>query len=68
MLGGMFSCRGGEDFVGGTPGVRCESGRNGEAVKCYDSFELDGAMPTDVPASSWRLADGSYSEARRTLF
>ena len=24
-------------------------------------------MPTAVPASSWRLADGYHSEARRTL-
>ena len=24
-------------------------------------------MPTTVPASSWRLADGYHSEARRTL-
>ena len=24
-------------------------------------------MPTTVPASSWCRADGSYSEARRTL-
>lgn len=59
MLGDMFFCRGGEDFVGGTPDVRCESSKNGDAAKCYDSTELDGAMPTDVPTSSWRRAEAS---------
>jgi hypothetical protein len=60
MLDDMFTW-GGEDFSRGTLDVRCEfdSGRN--------SIELEGAMPTTVPASSWRLAGAEQSLARRTL-
>ena len=68
MLDGMFTCRGGEDLSGGTLDVRCELGVERGIVKCRGSIGLEGAMPTAVPASSWRLADGSDSEARRTLF
>ena len=68
MLDGMFTCRGGEDLSGGTLDVRCELGVERAIVKCCGSIGLEGATPTAVPASSWCRADGSYSEARRTLF
>ena len=67
MLDDMFTCRGGEDLGGGTLDVRCEPGVG--RVKSLNATArlLERAMPTAVPASSWRLADGYDSEARRTL-
>ena len=46
--------RGEEEFLGGAPGVRCESG----AAKHYNSAVLEGAMPATNPTFSWRDAGG----------
>ena len=53
MLDDMFTW-GGEEFSRGTLDVRCEFYKR-ENV-CRNSIELEGAMPTTVPTSSWRLA------------